>query len=102
MKHRVAERLADALEDLPAEERQCFARVAIEPRTLWSDSSVDCLDLWALAYSRGAVLVYELRRGNFGVGRLRSSDWVDDYGSFGPDLGPALRRFLDRDRGDRE
>ncbi|MCB9883368.1 MAG: hypothetical protein H6832_13310 [Planctomycetes bacterium] len=95
MKSRIAEHLAEALEELPHAARQRFARYAIEPRTLWSDASMDCQDLWALAYTRGGVLVYEVTRSTFGIARLRSSDWVDDYGSFGPDLAIALQRFLD-------
>lgn len=91
---RVLEHLADELEGLVPSARLGFERYAIEPRTLWSDRSLDCQGLWALAFARGGVLVFEAGTGSFGIARLRSSDWVDDYGSFGPELGPALESFL--------
>lgn len=90
----VEEYIADAVEDLDPLMRMGFARYAIEARTLWYDGAKGCQDLWALAFTRGGVLVFETMERSFGIARLRSSDWVDDYGSFGPELGPALEAFL--------
>lgn len=94
-RNRVEEHVADAIEGLNPAARKGFERYAIEPRTLWCDALHDCEGLWALAFARGGVLVLETSELVFGIARLRSSDWVDDYGSFGRDLALALERFLD-------
>lgn len=91
---RVEEHVADAVEGLDPVLRMGFGRYAIEARTLWYDGAQGCDTLWALAFTRGGVLVFETGERSFGIARLRSSDWVDDYGSFGGDLAPALLAFL--------